>query len=198
MAGFMKRLAAGRQGATIVEFALVLPPLLLTLMGLLDMAHNMYTAQILNGAVQQAARDSTIEGTKSSWRVIDAKVKAAARVIAPGANVSIYRVYYQSFTDIGRPEDWTDMNNDGTCNNGEPFEDVNFNGRWDKKPGRGGIGAARDAVLYNVKISYPRLFPIAQLIPGQSKTMQMETQTILRNQPYSAAQQKNPATGNCK
>ncbi len=198
MAGFMKRLAADRQGATIVEFALVLPPLLLTLMGLLDMAHNMYTAQILNGAVQQAARDSTIEGTKSSWRVIDAKVTAAARVIAPGANVSIYRVYYQSFTDIGRPEDWTDMNNDGTCNNGEPFEDVNFNGRWDKKPGRGGIGAARDAVLYNVKISYPRLFPIAQLIPGQSKTMQMETQTILRNQPYSAAQQKNPATGNCK
>lgn len=198
MAGFMKRLAADRQGATIVEFALVLPPLLLTLMGLLDMAHNMYTAQILNGAVQQAARDSTIEGTKSSWKVIDAKVKAAARVVAPGADVSFYRVYYQSFTDIGRPEDWTDMNNDGTCNNGEPFEDVNFNGRWDKKPGRGGIGAARDAVLYNVKISYPRLFPIAQLIPGQSKTMQMETQTILRNQPYSAAQQKNPATGNCK
>ena len=53
MVGFLKRLTADRQGATIVEFALVLPPLLLTLMGLFDMAHNMYTAQILNGAIQQ-------------------------------------------------------------------------------------------------------------------------------------------------
>lgn len=198
MARLLNRLVADRQGATIVEFALVLPPLLLTLMGLLDMAHNMYTAQILNGAIQQAARDSTIEGTKNTRKELDAKVTAAVLAIAPGAKVTIWRAYFQSFSDIGRPEDWTDMNNDGTCNNGEPFEDSNFNGRWDKTPGKGGIGAARDAVLYNVTITYPRLFPVAQLIPGQSKTMQMQTQTVLRNQPYSAAQQKNPATGNCK
>ena len=198
MVGFLKRLTADRQGATIVEFALVLPPLLLTLMGLFDMAHNMYTAQILNGAIQQAARDSTIEGTKSTRQALDAKVTAAVRAIAPGAKVSISRTFYQSFSDIGRPEDWTDLNNDGNCNNGEPFEDVNFNGKWDKKPGRGGIGAARDAVLYNVAVTYTRLFPVAQLIPGQSKTMQMQSQTVLRNQPYSSAQQNNPATGNCK
>lgn len=194
----LTQLAQDRSGATVVEFALILPPLMLMLMGLFDLAHNMYTAQVLNGAVQQAARESTIEGTTRTRRALDANVKAAVKKISPGASVEIWRTFYQSFSDIGRPEDWTDMNSDGTCNNGEPFEDVNFNGRWDKKPGRGGIGAARDAVLYNVTVTYPRLFPIAALIPGQSKTMEMQTKTVLRNQPYSAGQQLNPATGNCR
>ena len=56
MRRFLRQLAADCRGATIVEFAMITPALLLTLMGLFDMAHNMYTAQMLNGAIQQAAR----------------------------------------------------------------------------------------------------------------------------------------------
>jgi len=195
---FLGRLASNRQGATIVEFALILPPLLLTLMGLFDMAHNMYTAQILNGAVQEAARDSTIQGTKSDRQALDRTVTKAVQAIAPGAKVTFSRSYFQNFSNVGRPEDWSDLNNNGRCDNGEPFEDVNGNGKWDKKPGLGGIGAARDAVLYQVWIKYPRLFPVAALIPGQSKTMDMTTVTVLRNQPYSSSGLTAPATGNCK
>lgn len=79
---FLAKLANNRQGATIVEFALILPTLLLTLMGLFDMAHNMYTAQILNGAVQEAARNSTIQGTKSDRQALDREVKKAVLAIA--------------------------------------------------------------------------------------------------------------------
>lgn len=192
------RLADNETGATIVEFALILPPLLLTLMGLFDMAHNMYTAQILNGAVQEAARDSTIQGTKSNRQALDAAVTKSVRAISPGAKLTFSRAYFQNFSNIGRPEDWSDLNNNGKCDGGEPFEDVNGNNKWDQKPGLGGIDGARDAVLYKVSITYTRLFPIAALIPGQSKTMQMESVTVLRNQPYSANQQTAPATGNCK
>ena len=47
------------EGATIVEFALVLPVLMVTLMGLFDLAYNMYTQQLLQaiprGLVARAA-----------------------------------------------------------------------------------------------------------------------------------------------
>ena len=47
------------EGATIVEFALILPVLMVTLMGLFDLPYNMYTSQMLQGAIQNAARSST-------------------------------------------------------------------------------------------------------------------------------------------
>lgn len=198
MAKQLIRIGRDSQGAALVEFGLILPPLLLTLMGLFDMAHNMYTAQILNGVVQQAARYSTIEGAAGSKSALDAMVTKAVREISPDANVSFKRTAYREFSDVGRPEDWTDVNKNGRCDSGEPFEDANGNGKWDKKPGANGLGSARDAVLYTVTISYTRLFPIAALIPGQSRTIRMKAVTVLRNQPYASGQTQNPVTGNCK
>lgn len=196
----LNRLAADQRGATLVEFALILPPLLLTLMGLLDMTHNMYTAQMLKGAVQKAARDSTIEGAQSNWAALDGKVTAAVRAVSPSAQLQFKRAAYRDFSNIGRPENWTDLNRDGRCNNGEPYEDINGNGQWDRRPGTTGQGSAGDAVLYTVTINYARMFPIAAFIPGQPSTMQMQAVTVLRNQPYSATatQPDNPRTGNCR
>ncbi len=188
-------LASDRDGATIVEFALILPPLLLTLLGLFDMAHNMYTAQMLNGVVQQAARNSTISGQKNA-SMQDTMVAKAVRSIAPGAKVQMQRLAYRDFTNVGRPEPWSDLNQDGKCSNGEPFEDMNKNKKWDKKPGTG-IGNAREAVLYTVTITYTRFFPIAAVLPGQSKTIKMKASTVLRNQPYATGKQTIPPTGNC-
>ena len=53
-------LARDTRGAAVIEFALCAPVLLIGMMGLFDMGHNMYTASIIQGAVQKAARDSTI------------------------------------------------------------------------------------------------------------------------------------------
>ncbi|MCZ8172225.1 MAG: TadE/TadG family type IV pilus assembly protein [Novosphingobium sp.] len=197
MPRLVHQLVTDNRGATIAEFALITPALLLTLMGLFDMAHNMYTAQMLNGAVQQAARNSTIEGAASREAALDAKVSSAVRAISPHATVEFSRAAYRDFGNVGRPEDWTDLDNDGDCAAGEPFEDANGNGSWDRNPGIDGFGGSRDAVLYTVTIDYPRLFPIARLIPGQSERMQMQAITVLRNQPFGASSTTAPATGNC-
>jgi hypothetical protein len=98
---------------------------------------------------------------------------------------------------FSQPEDYNDVDGDGSCNNGEPFEDLNNNGNWDADRGTAGQGGARDAVLYNVTISYPRLFPVARLIPGQSDTFTMTATTVLRNQPYGLQNETTPTTGNC-
>jgi Flp pilus assembly protein TadG len=180
-------------GATAVEFALVAPALLTMLFGLFDLGHNMYTAQMLQGAIQKSARDSTIEGAASSSAQLDAFVTKAVRAIAPGASLSFSRKSYA----VARPEDFTDLNANSICDNGEAFEDVNANGTWDKDVGKDGLGSARDAVLYTVTVTYNRLFPTAAFIPGQSKSITMAASTVLRNQPYGQQDVVSPKPGNC-
>ena len=187
-----------KRGVAIIEFALIAPVLLLMLMGLLDLAFNMYTTEMLQGAIQNAARNSTIEGASSKDAALDATVTTAVRAVAPSATLAFDRRAYNSFTEAGRPEDYTDVDNDGTCNNGEPFEDANGNGSWDRDRGKTGFGGARDAVLYTVTVNYQRPFPVAGFIPGQTKNFTLSAVTVLRNQPYGQ-QSVNPVpvTGNC-
>lgn len=193
-----RRLRRDNEGATIVEFALVAPVLLMMLMGLLDLSYNMYTAQMLQGAIQTAARKSTIEGAADGTAALDEIVTTAVHTIAPAATMTFSRKSYASFTAVGRPEDFTDADNDGTCNNGEVFEDANNNGTWDVDPGAVGQGSARDAVLYTVTVNFQRAFPVFAFIPGQSSDYTMKASTVLRNQPYGTqAGGGVPTTGNC-
>jgi Flp pilus assembly protein TadG len=179
-------------GAAIVEFALIAPVLLMTLFGLFDLGHGMYTKSMLQGAIEKASRDATIEGATTG--ALDAKVNAVVRRIAPNATLTFTRASYATFTSVGQPEDYVDTNHNGVCDTGETFEDANANGIWDSNQGRTGNGGARDAVLYTVTVSYPRIFPIARLI-GQSNTQMMSTATVLRNQPFGL--QNAPATAVC-
>lgn len=182
MIGQLARLKRSSDGAALVEFALIAPTLCLMLIGLFDMSYNMYTNAQLTGAVQQSARNSTIEGATAA--VLDAKVTEAVKDIAPGAKLTFKRTAYSEFSDVSRPEDFTDVNGDGTCNDGEPFDDANNNGTWDQDRGRSGQGSARDAVLYEVVVEYPRAFPLAAFI-GISPNFRTSTTTVLRNQPFA-------------
>jgi Flp pilus assembly protein TadG len=180
----IRRILGDQGGATVVEFALIAPALLMMLFGLFDLSYNMYTAQMLQGAIQNAARDSTIEGAAGSADAINANVTRAVRAVVPGATPTFARKSYRDFTGVNRPEDFDDVNANGTCDNGEPFEDANFNGSWDLDPGSSGFGGARDATLYTVTVTYKRPFPVYALIPGQSENFTLVASTVLRNQPY--------------
>jgi Flp pilus assembly protein TadG len=185
-----------QKGAAIVEFAMVAPVLLLAVMGLFDMAYNMYTGAVMQGAVQKTARDSTIEGAGINTATLDARVTAAVRRVMPQANLGFARSYYTSFSKVSQPEDYNDVNGNGSCDNGEPFEDANGNGRYDTDRGSSGQGGARDAVLYTVTVTYPRVFPLAKMI-GLSSQVTTSTATVLRNQPYGLQTVQTPVTRNC-
>jgi Flp pilus assembly pilin Flp len=189
------RLARDTRGAAAIEFALCAPVMLIGMMGVFDLGHNMYAASVIQGAVQKAARDSTIEGAEDRGSQLDERVTRMVREIAPGAELEFRRLAYSSFDDVGQPEDWNDVNGNGSCDDGEPFEDANGNGSWDANMGRTGFGGARDAVLYEVDITYTRVFPVSKLL-GQSPTFSTTARTVLRNQPYSA-QDTSRTTGNC-
>lgn len=181
------------RGVSTVEFALIAPVMLMTLFGLFDLGHGMYTKALLEGTIEKAARNSAIEGATTG--ALDTRVTNAVRQIAPGSTLSFARKTYTDFSNVRQPEDWTDSNSNGACDNGEPFEDANQNGSWDSDRGRNGNGGARDAVLYKVTVSYPRIMPIGRLI-GQSNTTTMTAVAILRNQPFGL-QATPAAVGNC-
>ena len=191
----LRGLACETRGAAALEFALVAPALLLTIMGIFDLGYNIYTATMVQGAIQHAARDSTIEGADRRLSQIDATVSRAVHHVVPGATIAISRRAYADFTDVSRPEDFTDTDGNGLCDNGEPFEDANRNGTWDDDRGTAGSGGARDAVLYTVNVTYARGFPMASLI-GLPDTVTTAAATVLRNQPYKL-QDNKPAVGAC-
>jgi Flp pilus assembly protein TadG len=187
--------ARDNAGVTVVEFALIAPALLLSILGIMDIGYNIYTQTLLRGAIQKAARDSSIEGSGNSVAAIDARVTRAVREIAPNADIDFNRMAYTNFSDVAVAEDFTDLDNDGQCNNGEPFEDVNGNNSWDADRGSEGQGGARDAVLYTVNVRYDRAFPLAPMI-GLPSTVGTSASTVLRNQPFGL-QQATVTVGNC-
>ena len=189
------RLRQDSCGATAVEFAMVAPVLLMTIMGIFDLGYNIYANTMLQGAIQHAARDSTIEGADLRLAEIDAAVASAVHNIVPRATIAFSRKAYANFADVSRPEDFTDSDGNGLCDKGEPFEDANRNGRWDNDRGSSGQGGARDAVLYSVTVTYARGFPMARMI-GLPETVTTEAATVLRNQPYKL-QDNKPAVGSC-
>ena len=173
----------------MVEFAMVAPFFLLALLGVFDLSYNMYTSALLEGSIQKAARDSSLEGAAAT---LDADVTDTVHIIVPDANLQFARSAYSDYADVAQPEDFTDMNGDGRCNDGEPFEDVNANGNWDADRGITGFGGARDAVLYEVTVTYDRPFPISGFIPGMPRRVTTVARTVLRNQPFG--QQVSVAT----
>ncbi|MCW2337863.1 Flp pilus assembly protein TadG [Sphingobium sp. B2D3A] len=190
----LRRFARAQEGVTIIEFALILPGFLIMLLGALDVGHTLYMQSVVQGAVQKAARDGTLEtsaGTNATSRdAIDAVVESQIKQLHNDAEVSVQRRFYRSFSQAAaaQAEPFTDSasgpNKNGVCDGGEPFVDNNNNGVWDADGGNAiNAAGARDNVVFTVTVSYPRLFPIDRLIGGHGTT-HVVARTVLSNQPY--------------
>ncbi|MFO6447366.1 TadE/TadG family type IV pilus assembly protein [Erythrobacter sp. NE805] len=193
----LRRLARNRDGVTIVEFAMVGPVLVLMIMGLFDMAHTQYTSSVLFGAMQKAGRDLTLESGFTRQSTIDAKVQDQVAAVMPrGATVTFQKLSHFDFTDVDKPEDYTDQNSNGRCDNNEPYVDSNDNSRWDADRGKDGIGGARDVVVYQATVTYPRIFPLFTMI-GLSQNVTLTASTTLRNQPFDEQNKRITTVRNC-
>jgi len=185
--------ASDERGATILEFGLVVPILCTMMFGALDYGHTLYVQAILQGAMQKAARDSTLETstTQATQDAIDLRVKNQVLFLNKGATVTFARRFYRDYTKAAAKtaEPFVDTNLNGTCDGpaglipGEAYTDSNNNGTWDKDGGDAGQGGARDVVVYTVTVSYRRIFPVDKLIGGSGIT-KLTASTILSNQPY--------------
>lgn len=193
----LRQLRRDTRGVTLVEFAFVGPVLILMIMGLFDIAHSQYTLSVLQGSMQKAARDLTVEGGAVNQTTIDTFFSNQVKAVMPnGATITIQKEAFSDFNDVGQAEDFTDTNGDGICNANEPYIDTNNNGSWSSSKGRTGLGSARDAVLYTATVSYSRLFPM-QGLAGLPSTVILKASSVLRNQPYGVQAGKGTTRRNC-
>jgi Flp pilus assembly protein TadG len=178
-----RRLYRDRRGVSVIEFALLAPVLMMLLMGLGDLLYQPYVQAILDGAVQKAGRDSTLEENASDQQAIDDQVKAAVGSLAQNATFTSTRESYSAFALI-KPEPIQDGNGNGRLDSGDCFDDINGNGVYDTNPARSGQGGADDVTRYTMRVVYTRPFPVAELF-GFSPTLTIESSTLLKNQPYA-------------
>lgn len=197
MRRLFRTLGQDTRGATIVEFALVAPVLMLMLMGLFDFGHQQYAASVLHGQLQASARAATLETGSSQLTAIDERLTKDFKTVVPTANITVTRRSFQNFSDVRKPEAFTDTNGNGQCDDDEPFEDLNGNASWDADRGRDGLGSARDAVLYTATATYSRLFPLAGLVAAIPKDVTVQASTVLRNQPFRDQSVREPVVEYC-
>lgn len=198
----LTRIAKEEDGIAAVEFGIIGGTFLTLLLAGFDLGHTMYVNTVLEGALQKAARDSALQGgsVATQQNSLDQAVRTQIQRLNNDANVTISRRNYKSFTAARNAQHEIDINsgdaaknNDGECEIGESFIDVNNNGDYDEDGGNAGQGGAQDTVIYKVTVSYDRLFPLAGLI-GLSDQVVVSAATVMQNQPYSAQTQYGPAT----
>lgn len=183
-----------RSGVTVIEFALVAPMFLLLVVGCLDLGQMVYAVGVLDGAVEKAARDSTLETGDTT--AADAQVEDVILKVLPGADVTSTRRSYFDFSDIARPERWNDGNNDGTCSEGENYVDENNNGDWDSDVGSTDNGGANDVVMYTVTVRYDPIFALP-LVPIDWSRREITSTAVRRNQPFATQDGLGSQSGTC-
>jgi Flp pilus assembly pilin Flp len=185
----MKPLKSNQDGASIMEFGLIAPIVMVMMLGTMDIGHSYFVRATLDGAMQNAARSSSLEGsaTLTAQELVDLRVESSILALAPNATITSTRRYYKTFSEaaLARAETVIEppTGADLKCDPGESFMDANDNGVWDADGGSNGQGGAKDIVIIKFKVSYPRLFPMAKLL-GLPANVELESNSILANQPY--------------
>jgi Flp pilus assembly protein TadG len=170
-----------------IEFAVALPVFLMATLGIFDLAYQQYADAVLQGVVEKAGRDGTLEGYAGDQSDLDTYIRTKVREVWPHADVTITRESFSSFRQVRKGEKFTDANSNGVFDAGECFQDTNGNGVFDKKAnkGRTGNGGADDIVLLTTTITMDRIFPGWQFI-NQPQQSEVVATMVLKNQPYAA------------
>ena len=182
----LRTLIGDRRGVTAVEFAIIAAPLSLMILGGIDLAYQGYVTTALQGTTYSAGRSASLENATVSG--IETYVRNELGSIASGPDVVIEAASFENYGSIGKPERiTTDVDQDGQydAGDGDCFTDDNANNNYDSaSQGRQGLGSAEDVVRYRVRLTYPRLTPLAARI-GMADPLTIERTTFIRNEPYA-------------
>lgn len=188
--------AKDQRGVSAVEMGFLFPIFLTFVVGMFDAGYYLYNRVQLDGAVAKAARDSSLESNIGTGATaIDNRVKDLMGLAAKDAEFVFSRQSYSNFNTALRLEPWTDTNGNGTCDGNEPYEDINGSSSWDRG-GKAGQGGAKDVVVYEVTMRYPRLIPTEKIL-GIPDEATIKARTLIANQPYAQQSIKQNVVRNC-
>lgn len=181
----LRRLLKDCTGVAALEFSLVAMPLLILVVGTVELAVSAFIGSTLESAVLEASRygitGGTVDGVPRAERVRNMIAQKTLGLINMD-DVEMETLVYQSFDQIGQPEPFTDSNNDGNYNAGEPYTDVNGNGQWDADMGAVGLGGPGDIVIYNISYEWGIVTPFMRNIVGP--VLAQSASIAVRNEPF--------------
>ena len=192
----LNQLLRRNDGATVIEYAMVLPVLLLFIMGILEYSIIMYANAIVEGSTTAAARLSKTgynnnsgngncsSPTQSRSQYITCIVRSRLGGLFVPANITIVSKSYANFSQIGQPEPYTDAAHVGHYVAGDPYTDINGNGQWDADMGAAGLGGPGDIVVYTISYPWHVLTPIMQRFIGTNGIITLSSSAVIKNEPY--------------
>jgi hypothetical protein len=179
------RLWRSNEGIATLEFALIAPMFLLTIMAVIEFAMIMFTMTVMESATDNTARlgkTGYTAGGSSRQSQIVANLASRTTGLLDPSKITITSEVYPVFTDVNQPEPClTPKCGAGVA--GVDYTDVNGNGQWDSDMGVAGLGNAGDIVVYTVSYPWPIMTPIVAAIIG--KTFTITVRTVVQNEPYS-------------
>ena len=189
-------LGRDQSGAALVEFGILLVPLLMVVVGFCELGYQGYVRSTLQGSLNDVARIATVENPKlgSNATPLEDRIKTRLRdrmgLLSKTATYDFKINNFRNFGSIGTAEAlMTDVNLNGKYDPGDCWEDSNPNKSFDLDAGRAGVGGADDVVVYDVTMSVPHLLPVMGLF-GASDEFAVKATTMVRTQPY--AEQRSP------
>jgi Flp pilus assembly pilin Flp len=197
LGALLHRLHKAESGATLIEFALVLPPLLLLVIGMFEVATAMFVSTSVESALREASRYGITGSQPANGQTRQQQILQIIRDHTFGfldpATTAISFKTYASFQDVGQPEPFVDTPPPGPLANGkydpgENFTDLNGNGQWDADRGTNGVGNAGDVVQYKVDYDWHLMTPFLSQILGNNGVLHMSASLVVRNEPYSLLQ----------
>lgn len=185
----LRRFLRCRKGVSALEFALIAPALMLTLTGIIDLMLVMFVSALMEGGL----RDGSRLGRTGFQPVGSTREEAILQKIADATlglidmdQAQITTLEYNSFGAIGQPEDYTDVDGDGSYTAGEPWVDTNGNGVWDEDQGSPGIGGSSSIILYKVTYNWTLLTPLLPKILPNGDQIALQASVAVRNEPWNA------------
>lgn len=174
-----------RDGAAALEFALVLPPLSLILVGMFEVSMAMFTQATMEGALREAARfgmTGSVQDPEDRQAQIMDIIDEHTYGVVDMSKASVTFEIYDGFSDVGSHEPWVDKNGDGDFDAGiDTFTDENGNGSCDCNTG---AGTAAEVVQYTVHYDWQVMTPFMAPFFGNDGTIKMKASVVIRNEPW--------------
>lgn len=182
-------LVADQDGSMAVEFALVIPSLILLLIGIIEVSLVMFASSVLENATTFSSRvgkTGFFNGTVSREEMILQTVRARTRGLLNPANLSVQTRVYERFSEIGAAEPLTrDVNGNGTYDFGDEYNDINGNGQWDADMARSGAGQQCEVVVYTVRYPWQMMTPFIKRLAPNGGVIPLTSYVVVRNEPYA-------------
>lgn len=191
----LRALSGDEQGAAMVEFGLLLLPLMMMIMGAGEMGYRSYVNAQLQGSLNDVARTVVVEkpelnGNGTMEQRVESAIKDRMKPLLQDGQWNFKIQNYTGFSAINKPEPLVnDKNGNGKYDKDDCWVDTRNNQQFDTDGGRAGLGGADDVVVYDVSLTAKNLFPVMGLF-GAGPTFTVTATALVRTQPY--AMQREP------